>query len=443
MYKYSESFTNQLEIFEKSLPFEGKLDTNNRWIELSSQIDWTKFEKIYANTFSKIGRPGKDARLVIGALILKHKLELSDDEVTQQLAENPYLQFFVGLSKFQTEAPFDSSTLTNVRKRLGEKEFDAFETTVIDELVANKLLKPKGLLVDATVYESDITYPTDCGLLNKARQYCVAQIKKLTKIVGTKVRTYCRVAQKSYLNFSKKRQKTAKDIRRMQKSLLQYVRRHIRQMSHLVEQAIEKGHVVSTTVLENFEIVKKIYEQQKYMYINKLKTIESRIVSFHKTHVRPIVRNKSGKRVEFGAKVSLSHVDGYLFVDHYNNENFNESTTLKTAVDNFNDRFGKNPAYVSMDQIYGTRENRNYLEDKNIRSSVKPLGRRKKNESRDKDHRWRKNKQKERNRIEGAFGYTKEKYLLKKVRAKTPKTEYSWLRLGLLSHNLATAAKRI
>ena len=109
------------------------------------------------------------------------------------------------------------------------------------------------------------------------------------------------------------------------------------------------------------------------MYINKLKTIESRIVSFHKTHVRPIVRNKSGKRVEFGAKVSLSHVDGYLFVDHYNNENFNESTTLKTAVDNFNDRFGRNPDYVSMDQIYGTRENRNYLEDKNIPGTAADL----------------------------------------------------------------------
>lgn len=443
MYKYSASFTNQLEIFEASLPFGGKLDANNRWIKLSSQINWEHFEKIYAKTFAKIGRPGKQARLVIGAMILKHKLEVSDVELTYQITENPYLQFFIGLDKFQSEPPFDSSTLTNVRKRIGEEEFDQFESVLIDDLVSNKLLNPKGLLVDATVYESDITFPTDCGLLNKARQYCVTQIKTLSKIVGTKVRTYCRKAQQEYLNFAKKRKKTRKQIRRMQKSLLQYLRRNIKQMTELVEQVTEKGHVVSHKVTEQFKIVKKIYHQQKHMYTNKVKTIESRIVSFHKSYVRPIVRGKSGKDVEFGAKVSMSYVDGYLFVDHYSHENYNESTTLEQAVSNYNDRFGKDPNYVAMDQIYGTRENRNYLKDKSIRTSVKRLGRKKSNESLDKDYRWRKGKQKERNRIEGAFGHIKENYLLGNVRAKLPKTEYSWLRFALLSHNLATAAKRI
>ena len=70
------------------------------------------------------------------------------------------------------------------------------------------------------------------------------------------------------------------------------------------------------------------------------------------------------------------------------------------------------------------------------------LGRKKSNQSSDKDYRWRKGKQKERNRIEGAFGHVKAKYLLGKVRAKLPQTEYSWLRMALLSHNLVTAAKR-
>ena len=443
MYKYSTSFTNQLEFFEASLPFSGKLDSNNRWIKLSSQISWEHFEKIYAKTFAKIGRPGKQARLVIGALILKHKLEVSDEELTSQLTENPYLQFFVGLPRFQSDAPFDSSTLTNVRKRLGEKEFDKFENILIENLTSKKLVKPKGLLIDATVCESDITFPTDCGILNKARKYCVIQIKTLSKIVGTKVRTYCRKAQKEYLNFSKKRKKTKKQVRRMQKSLLQYVRRNVKQMTELIEQATEHGHVVSNKVIHQFQIIKEIYRQQKQMYTEKVKTIESRIVSLHKSHVRPIVRGKSGKNVEFGAKVAMSYVDGYLFVDHYSNDNYNESNTLEQTVSNFNDRFGKDPNYVAMDQIYGSRENRNYLKDKGIRTSVKRLGRKKTNESSDKEYRWRKGKQRERNRIEGAFGHIKQKYLLGNVRAKLPETEYSWFRFALLSHNLATAAKRV
>ena len=333
--------------------------------------------------------------------------------------------------------------MTHVRKRLGEREFDKFEHALIEDLITNKLLEPKGLLIDATVCESDITYPTDCGLLNKARQYCVVQIKELSKIVGTKVRTYCRVAQKEYLNFTKRRQKTQQQIRQMQKSLLQYLRRNIRQMNELVEHSLEKGHVVSANILKNLEIVTNIYEQQQYMYENKVNTIESRIVSFHKPYVRPIVRNKSGKRVEFGPKVSLSHVDGYVFVDHYSTENYNESTTLEQAIENYKNKFSKYPDYISMDQIYGTRENREYLKEKGIASSVTPLGRKKKLEINDKEHRWRMTKQKERNRIEGAIGHVKTKYSLGEVRAKLPETEYSWLRLALLSHNVVSAAKRI
>ena len=165
MYKYSSTFTNQLEFFEASLPIGGKLNSNNRWLKMAAQVDWKKFEKIYAKTFATIGRPGRDTRLVMGALIVKHKLNISDEEITQQISENPYLQFFVGLVTYHDEPPFDSSTLTQVRKRLGEREFDKFEQTLIDDLIANKLLQPKGLLIDATVCESDITYPTNCGLL--------------------------------------------------------------------------------------------------------------------------------------------------------------------------------------------------------------------------------------------------------------------------------------
>ena len=442
MYEYSASFKNQLDIFETSLPFAGGLDRTNRWITLSKLINWKEFEKIYAQTFSKRGRSGIKARIVIGALILKHKLELSDREIAQQLTENPYLQIFIGLNEFTTISPFDSSTLTNVRKRMGENEFEKFEIEIIKELQKKKLIKPKGFLVDATVIESEITFPTDCGLLNKVRKFLVENIKNIGKTTNKKMRTYCRKAQKEYLNFNKKRKKTKKQIRRMQKSLLQYVRRNIKQMKELTAHVQESGVAISKKIVDKFELAKKIYKQQKTMYDNKVKTIESRIVSFHKDYVRPMVRGKSGKNVEFGSKVSMAYVDGYLFVDQYSTDSFNESKYLKQSVDNFKERFNKKPNYVAMDNIYGTRENRKYLNDEKIKTSVKALGRKRLNQSQDKDCRWRRSKQKERNRIEGAFGHVKSKYLLGKVRAKLPETEYSWLRMALLSHNLVTASKR-
>lgn len=443
MYKFSEPNTDQLEMFEKSLPFGDTLDRNNRWIRLSGLIDWHRFESIYAQTFSTTGRPGIRARYVLGSLILKHKLGVSDEELLLHLSENPYLQYFIGLEKFSQDIPFDASTLTNVRKRLGDDEFKKFEQTIIDELVEKKILKPRNLQIDATVFESDITYPTDCGLLNKARQYCVQQIKQLGKVVGQKVRTYCRVAKKEYLSFSKKKRKTKKQVRRMQKKLLQYLRRNIKQVSELASKAKELGETISSDIETTLATVEKIYAQQKEMYTQKKKSIENRIVSLHKPYVRPIVRGKNGNDVEFGAKTNLSLIGKFLFGDHISFDNFNEGIRLQESVEAFFERFGKYPRYVLADAIYGTRENRKYLDEFGIRYTFKPLGRPKKDAVAYNQNRWRRQKLKERNRIEGAIGNSKTHYDLRKVRAKTNKTERAWIQMALLSRNIMLAGQEL
>ena len=120
MYQLSEPDVNQLELFEQSLPFGGKLNRDNRWIKLSELVPWRQLEEIYAKTFSTTGRRGVRARHVIGSLIIKHKLEVSDDEVSAQISENPYMQYFIGLPRFEYRVPYDPSTLTNVRKRLSQ-----------------------------------------------------------------------------------------------------------------------------------------------------------------------------------------------------------------------------------------------------------------------------------------------------------------------------------
>jgi IS5 family transposase len=443
MYKYSPDFVNQLELFELSMPFGGKLDRQNRWVQLSSLIDWRGFDYAYGKLFSDIGRPALPARLVIGSLIIKHVKEVSDEEVIQEVIESPYLQFFIGLKTFSYAPAFDSSSLSNVRKRLGEETFIEFEQTIINMLVSHNLIKPKGLQKDATVFESEITYPTDTGLLNKARLFCVKQIRRYSKIVGKKFRTYCRVAQRAYVSFSKKRRKTKKQVRSMQKQLLQYLRRNIKQLSELTEQVFDLGHQIPSSILDTFETVKRIYLQQKEMYRERKHTVPSRIVSLHKPYIRPIVRGKSGKDVEFGPKVDLSYVDGYVFFDHIDFENFNESTNFIPGVEKFQQRFGKYPDDAVTDQIYGTRANRGYLNQRKIRYAGKPLGRRSRQSEAEKERRWRRKKQRERNRIEGSIGYGKTNFHLGLIRAKLPETEKSWIKMGLIAQDLITATKRI
>ncbi|MCP5197381.1 MAG: transposase [Gammaproteobacteria bacterium] len=133
----------QLSLVEFDWPFQTKLDKNNRWVKLSEIIPWDEWAEGYYRGLSDTqGRPTKDARLVIGAVIIKHKLCLSDREVVAQIQENPYLQYFVGLPGYQMEVPFVPSLFVEIRKRMGQSVFDVFQSVIIDA-VENAKLKPK------------------------------------------------------------------------------------------------------------------------------------------------------------------------------------------------------------------------------------------------------------------------------------------------------------
>jgi IS5 family transposase len=125
--------SKQLTIAEFDWPFDTALDKHNRWVKLSACIPWDELAESYYQGFTvDRGRPMKDARLVIGAVIIKHKLCLSDVETVQQIQENPYLQFFVGLSGYQTAEPFASSLFVEIRKRMGEAVFEGFHQAIIN-----------------------------------------------------------------------------------------------------------------------------------------------------------------------------------------------------------------------------------------------------------------------------------------------------------------------
>ena len=187
---------NQLPLSGFETPFESTLDNNNRWVKLAALIPWDELATAYYSSFHHShGRPAKEARLVIGAVIIKHKLCLSDEETIEQIRENLYYQYFVGLKMFQTKAIFAPSLFVEIRKRMGEHVFKAFEQSIINAVSAEQAKKSdddsddsgtgdsagenettdevthKGkLIVDATVAEQAIRFPTDLGLLNEARE---------------------------------------------------------------------------------------------------------------------------------------------------------------------------------------------------------------------------------------------------------------------------------
>jgi IS5 family transposase len=116
---YRRSPPGQLAFENFYLPFGGSLSGENRWVKLAALIPWEQFETEYAVQLSEsMGAPAKSFRMSLGALIIKERLGTSDAETVEQIRENPYLQYFLGLSEYSDRAPFDSSMLVHFRKRL-------------------------------------------------------------------------------------------------------------------------------------------------------------------------------------------------------------------------------------------------------------------------------------------------------------------------------------
>jgi hypothetical protein len=183
MYRQAEHSSQLPEDFE--IGQEYKLSPNNRWVIMAQLVPWAEFEGEYAQNFDgEMGAPAKPFRMALGALIIKEKLGTSDRETVEQIRENPYLQYFIGLNKYQDTYPFDPSMLVYFRSRISQelvnrinhrmvKEhgeiFQEENTAKKPEEVAEEKSNRGQLIVDATCVPGDIKYPNDLGLLSTAR----------------------------------------------------------------------------------------------------------------------------------------------------------------------------------------------------------------------------------------------------------------------------------
>jgi IS5 family transposase len=428
-------------LFKELMPFGGQLEGGNRWLKIKALIPWGELEEEYAGYFSERGRPGLDARLVVGLFLLKHMSGLSDRELIMQLQENVYWQSFCWLEGFVSSKKLNSSSLTKIRKRLGPKFTKELEKKTYTVLIEKKIIRRKGMLVDATVMPEKIKYPNDVGLLNDVREWLVGWLREIGRTTGEKIRTYRRTARKMYLSFSKKKRKTHKEIERARKQMLQFVRRNLGQLKDRLN---ELDYFVRAEVEERLKVALLIYVQQRRMYVEKVRKIEDRIVSFWRPYVRPIKRGKGGRKdVEFGPKVSLSHVDGLTFVNVFDHDNYSEAKTeiLQEQIDHYEEMFQDKPPSVTGDNAYGTRANRAMLQEKGIRAAFKPLGR--PGPEHEKQKQYVRRKSRERNRIEGDIGNVKEHYGGKAIRYHYVEGSEMWVRLSCLAKNLKMVMARI
>jgi hypothetical protein len=413
---------------------------------------------------TKHGRPGISPRIILGALIIKHKENLSDEKAILAIQENVYMQFFVGLKEFQTKKIFDSSLFVTIRKRIGKTEFDVLNASLIKSLSAKADKKNfskksdsekhppnKGKMqADATVADQYITFPTDAKLLNSSRKKLDVMIDKLYYFSAkkiTKPRTYRRVLDTAFLNYSKKKNKRKSAHRKMKRKLLESVKRNIKFVNTMLPdpEILELGKQYPLTKKDILllEIIQKVYLQQKQMYDDKTNSCSNRIVSIYQPHVRPILRGKQNARVEFGSKLGVSLDNGFAYLNHLSWDAYHEGKDLIPQVECYFKIHGYYPELVQVDKAYSTRENRKWLKQRNIRITAKPLGRKPKQEKTPYQKTKQKKEAAQRNHIEGKFGQAKNGYNLNKIRAKLQDTSQSWVSCIFFVMNLINYHKKV
>lgn len=319
----------------------------------------------------------------------------------------------------------------------------------MEEVEETKEVKNNGqLIVDATCTPADIRYPTDMSLLNEARmnaESCIDYLYSNFKdYFEKKPRDYREVAHKVFIAYTKQRKPKRKVRRKAIRKQLNYLKRDINFIDDILLQISEAELLKERKLLkllQRHETIKEIYSQQKHMYTGKVNRVDNRIVSVSQPHVRPIVRGKAGKNVEFGAKISLSLSSGFSFIDHLSWDSFNESQDLIPQIKKYLERYGYYPASVHADKIYQTRGNRKFCTDNDIRITGKPLGRPRKKTEENKEQLEKEKKQRyqddvDRIAVEGRFGVGKRKYGLGLIKSKLKETSETDINVSILVLNL-------
>ena len=306
MYKFDRN--HQFGLADFNQPFGFKMNPENRWVKKADTIPWDAIEEKYAALFPGIkGMPAKPLRTALGSLLIQKQYQFSDRELVEQIRENPYFQFFIGIQGYKDETPFVPSLMVEFRKRLTEDILCEINEMIIAYNAPDDPT-PGGtgdssdsdngsdnnsgtLILDATCAPQNISYPQDVNLLNEARENLEAMIDGLCYEYNYyRPRLYRKNARKEYLSLAKCRKRTAKRIRKAIKAQLQYIQRDLKQMDAFLE---VDGIELNEKQQARLAVIRELVDQQKYMYDHKVHKVQNRIVSISQPYIRPIVRGKA------------------------------------------------------------------------------------------------------------------------------------------------------
>jgi hypothetical protein len=460
---YRKHHNGQLSIEEFHVPFGGTLDPDNRWVNFSALMPWVELEETYATQFNPTtGAPAKPVRVAFGALFIKQRLGLTDEETVEQIRENAYMQYFLGFAGYSSKAPFDPSMMVHFRKRFTEEDLKRINELIAErgkamlmetvaslsddddpgdpgvgdgtQLSLDDLVKPADwpegknwgtLSIDASCTPADITYPTDLKLLNEARESTERIIDDLcdqsSHLAKHRPRYDRSKARANFLSVAKQKKPRRRKIKATIRRQLDYLQRNLDAIDALIASGARLSGL-KTHWWQKLLVISELHRQQGILLNAKSRSMPDRIVNLVQRHVRPIVRGKARAAVEFGAKISVSVRNGFAYLHRISWDPYNESEDLIAQANKYKQEYGCYPERICADRIYLNTKNRNFCTRNGIRLSGKRLGRPPKDpEINAANKRQLSEDQRRRNEVEGCFGSGKRKYSLGLIMARLKK----------------------
>ena len=366
---------------------------NHPLVILAKLIGWNSFSKSFGEKFHPCnGRPGLPTRLMVGLHYIKHTYNLSDEAVLLGFVESPQWQYFCGSEYYVSDPPCDRSSMTYWRRRMGEEKMGLLLKETIEVAKGCGFAK-KGefqeIVVDTTVQEKNIEFPTDSGLYYKA----LKRLVYLSKGAGIKLRqSYRRKAKEGLVKRNRLSSRgKRKEALKEEKKLKTYLGRIIREVERKI--GTSKREIIKELkeLKESLEISKRIWVQER--------RDKGKVYSMHEPEVKCYGKGKAHKRYEFGSKVSVAITARNCWVIGIKTftESVHDVLTLIPALEQLKGVTGEGLRRVYVDKGY--RGKRHHPEGVEVCVS---------GDKRRKEMSWyEKKKRKRRNCVEGIIGHMK------------------------------------
>ena len=380
----------------------------------------------------------------VALMFLKMKTQMSFPKLMEELNGNIHYQLFCDILIDPVHPLTNYKLLDDIAAELSGKLKVQEMQNLLAEAWKPYMKNLDTLFTDATCYESEMRYPTDQKLLWECVERGYDLMCKASRQLGIhRPRTKFLDVEKANLTYRKQRKHNKAQTRKITRRLLDLLGKIVREMRKM-EREHEAAKLFTDRERQTIDIITKVYRQQRNHFRSGdvRESVPNRIVSVSKPYVRPIVRGKEAKNVEFGAKCNNILVDGISFIEKLSFNAFNEGTRLPHCIKMHRRLFGVDAKKIGGDTSYAGASNRDLCKELKIQTSFVKRGKPFK-EKNEKDFVRQELARVRATAMEGSFGTQKEHYSMRRIKARRKETEILYIFFGIHTANAVLLAERV